>query len=139
MNPIVKNIIAVILGAVIGGVVNGIIITISPMLIPPPAGADVTTVEGLKASIHLFGPENYIMPFLAHALGTLVGAIIAALLAANNRMKLAMLVAALFLVGGIMNVFMLPAAVWFCILDLAAAYLPMGWLGYKIATMIKPE
>ncbi|MFN8155506.1 MAG: hypothetical protein U0Y08_14530 [Bacteroidia bacterium] len=132
MNSTLRNILAVIAGAVIGSFANGGLIALSPSLIPPPAGADVTTVEGLKASLHLFEPRHFIMPFLAHAVGTLVGAFIAALIAVNNKMRTAMIVGALFMVGGIMNVFMLPAPTWFCVTDLLLAYLPMAYLGGRI-------
>jgi hypothetical protein len=30
-------------------------------------------------------------------------------------------------------VFLLPAPVWFCAVDLLLAYLPMAWLGQSIA------
>ena len=132
MNSTLRNILAIIAGAVIGSFANGGLIALSPSLIPPPAGADVTTVEGLKASLHLFEPRHFIMPFLAHAVGTLVGAFIAALIAVNNKMRTAMIVGALFMVGGIMNVFMLPAPTWFCVTDLLLAYLPMAYLGGRI-------
>lgn len=63
MNPIIRNILAVVVGAVIGSVVNMGIILISGHIIPPPNGADVTTMEGLKVSIHLFQPKHFILPF----------------------------------------------------------------------------
>ena len=53
MNPIIKNILVVVVGIIIGSVVNMAIIMISGSIIPPPNGADVTTMEGLKASLHL--------------------------------------------------------------------------------------
>ncbi len=96
MNPIVRNILAVIAGVIVGSVVNMGIITLSGMVIPPPAGVDVTTTESLKASMHLFEPKHYIMPFLAHALGTLVGAIIAASIAVNRKMIVALIIGAVF-------------------------------------------
>ncbi len=74
MNSIIRNILAVVAGAVVGSLVNMGIIMISSSIIPPPDGADVTTMEGLKASMHLFQPRHFIMPFLAHALGTFAGA-----------------------------------------------------------------
>ena len=133
MNPILKNILAVIAGIVVGSIVNMTLITVSGSIIPPPEGADVTTTEGLKASMHLFEPKHFIMPFLAHALGTLVGAIIAGLIAANNKMRFALSIGFVFLIGGIASVFMLPAPVWFSALDLIVAYIPMGYLGGKLA------
>lgn len=54
MHPILRNILAVIAGAVLGSVANMCLVTIGPSLIPPPEGAVVTTLEGLKASLHLF-------------------------------------------------------------------------------------
>jgi hypothetical protein len=40
----------------------------------------------------------------------------------------------MFLLGGIANVAMLPAPLWFSALDLLLAYLPMAWLGHTIVT-----
>ena len=78
-------------------------------------------------------PKHFVMPFLAHALGTLVGAFVCALIAAGNKMRLALLIGAIFLVGGIMNVYMLPSPKWFAVLDIVVAYLPMAWLGGNMA------
>ncbi len=129
MNPILKNIIAVIAGLLIGGAVNMGIILASSSIIPPPEGADLTTVEGLKAATPMMQPKHFLMPFLAHAVGTLVGACVAARLASSHQMKWALLIGVCFLIGGIANIFMLPSPTWFTIVDLAIAYLPMGYLG----------
>lgn len=134
MNPIVRNILAVIAGAIVGGIVNMMIVTFSSSIIPLPEGVDPTSMESLKESMHLFGPQHFVMPFLAHALGTFAGAFLAALLAASRKMTLAIVVGAFFLVGGIMNVFMLPSPVWFTILDLVGAYIPMAWLGGRLGS-----
>lgn len=109
------------------------IITISGFVIPPPEGADLTTMEGLVASMHLFEPKHFIMPFLAHGLGTLVGALIAFLIAANHNMKFAMAIGVFFLLGGSVNAYLLPAPNWFIGLDLLLAYFPMAWLGGILA------
>ena len=133
MNPINKNTLAALSGLLIGSVINMGIITISGSIIPPPAGADVTTTEGLKASMHLFEPRHFIFPFLAHALGTFGGAFLAALIAANHKLKFAMGIGVFFLAGGIASVFMLPSPLWFTILDLAGAYIPMGYIAGRLA------
>ena len=133
MNPIVKNILAVIAGIVIGGVVNMGIISISGSLIAPPEGVDPSDMESLKANIHAFGAKHFIMPFLAHALGTLAGAFAVTKIAATNHLLLSLIIGVFFLLGGIMMVQMLPAPMWFESLDLIVAYLPMAWLGNKLA------
>lgn len=134
MNPVLRNILAVITGVLAGGIVNMGIISVSGSVIPPPEGADVTTTEGLKASMHLFEAKHFIMPFLAHALGTFVGALIAALLGATKKMQLAIIVGVFYLLGGIAAVYMLPSPLWFTILDLLVAYIPMAFLGGMIGS-----
>ena len=133
MNPIVKNILAVIAGVLIGGTVNMGIIMLSGSIIPAPEGVDPSDMESLKSSMHLFQPKHFIFPFLAHALGTLVGATVAALIATSHKMKFALAIGFFFLLGGTMMVFQLPSPAWFNVLDLAGAYIPMAWLGGKLA------
>jgi len=137
MNTTVKNILAVILGLVVGSAVNMGIIMISGSIIPPPEGADTTTMEGLKETMHLFQPKHFIFPFLAHALGTLAGAFIAALIAANHKLKFALSIGGLFLIGGIIMTISAPSPAWFTVLDLVGAYIPMAWLGYTLSKGIK--
>ena len=134
MNPIIRNVLAVIAGIMIGSIVNMAIITVSGSIIPPPEGADLTTLEGLKASFHLMGPKHFIFPFLAHALGTLVGAYLAAVIAATHKLKFALVISVVFLIGGIMNICMLPSPIWFTLVDLGLAYIPMGYLGWKLVS-----
>ncbi len=42
-------------------------------------------------------------------------------------------VGACFLIGGIVAVAMLSSPVWFTVVDLVLAYLPMAWLGHRWA------
>jgi hypothetical protein len=133
MNPFFRNTLAVLLGLIVGSVFNMGIITISGSIIPPPDGADVTTAEGLKATIHLFEPKHFIFPFLAHALGTFAGALITALIAVNHKKKLALCIGAFFLFGGIVMIFTLPSPIWFSLTDAVLAYIPMAYLAAKMA------
>lgn len=134
MNPILRNILAIITGCLIGSFVNGGIIMISGSIIHPPEGADVTTMEGLKASMHLFEPKHFLFPFLAHAIGTLVGAWITVMLAATNKITMAIIVGCLFMLGGIINVVMLPSPLWYSIIDIVGAYIPMAYLGFRLGS-----
>jgi hypothetical protein len=134
MTKIVRNVLAVLVGIVVGGGVNMALITLGPSLIPPPAGVDVTNAESLSKSIHLFEPRHFVMPFLAHAVGTFVGALAAFLIAATQKTQFAWAIGGFFLCGGIAASFMIPAPAWFIALDLLAAYLPMAWLAIRIGT-----
>ena len=132
MHPVLRNILGVLAGLIIGSAVNMSIISLSAVIIPPPEGADVSTMEGLQAALPLFQPKHFIMPFLAHAIGTIVGAALAALIAGSRKMLMAYLVGVFFLIGGIANVLMLPAPFWFDCLDLLLAYFPMAWFGGRL-------
>ena len=136
MSQILRNIFAVIAGIIVGSIVNMALIKISGKVIPPPAGVDVTNMESLKSSIHLFEPRHFIFPFLAHALGTLAGAFLASIIAISHKMKFALGIGAFFLIGGIINVLMLTSPTWFIVLDLIGAYIPMGWFGGKLTEKI---
>ncbi len=133
MKLILRNVIAVLIGFAVGSAVNMGIIMISGSIIPPPAGADVTTMEGLKSSIHLFEPKHFIFPFLAHSLGTFAGALSASFISDTWKTEIALGVGVLFLLGGIANLFMIPSPVWFIVLDLACAYIPVSYLAGILA------
>ena len=124
----------VLAGVIIGGMVNLGIIKYGMMMIPPPEGVDVMDVDSIKENMHLYQYKHFITPFLAHALGTLVGAFIAAKIAGIHQLRIGLFIGAFFLIGGVMMVMSLPAPMWFNVLDLVGAYLPMGWLGAKLAS-----
>jgi len=131
---IVRLVIAVVAGYAFGSAVNIGLILAGGHVIPPPAGADVTTTEGLKAAIPLFEPRHFVFPFLAHALGTFAGVFVATLLAPDRSRGPAWTVGTLFLLGGFAAVYMLPAPPWFNAIDLLLAYGPPGLAGYWLAT-----
>jgi hypothetical protein len=134
MNQIIKIILAVIAGLVIGACVNMGILMLFMKLIPPPMGVDITTEAGLKAAMPHFQPQNFIGPFLAHALGTFVGAFIVG--AITKNLRLSFIIGFSFLIGGAMEVASHSAPMWFNVLDLGMAYIPMAFLGFKLGSYI---
>ena len=132
MNPIFKNIIAIIIGLAIGSLVNASIIELG-YIVFPMEGIERSNMEELTVVMENFTAINFTFPFLAHALGTLIGALITYLIAGSHKMKFALATGFIFFLLGIAVSFMLPAPAWFIALDLIFAYIPMGWLGGKIA------
>lgn len=139
MPNLLRNALALIVGLVLGGSVNMALIMLSPSLIPPPAGVDVSNAESLKQAIHLFEPRHFVMPFLAHALGTFTGALAAYLIAASYKVQIAYVIGVVFLCGGIAASFMIPAPLWFIGLDLSAAYVLMAWLAIQVGGWLNPK
>jgi hypothetical protein len=136
MPKLLRNALALIVGLAVGSAVNMAIVILGPSLIAPPPGVDVTDAESLRGSMHLFEPRHFIMPFLAHALGTLAGALAAYLIAAGYKARFALGIGVVFLCGGVAASFMIPAPAWFIALDLLVAYLPMAWLAIRIGARL---
>lgn len=134
-----RTALALIAGLVAGGCVNMGIVLLGPMVIAPPPGADLTTAEGLQAAMPLMQPKHFVAPFLAHALGTFVGALVGAAIATAYRPLVASVVGVMFLAGGIAAATMIPAPMWFIALDLVVAYLPMAALGLVLARRWRPD
>jgi hypothetical protein len=134
MKPIIRYPLAVIAGIIIGGFVNIGIIILGGHLIAAPAGVDVTSMQSIKASLSLYEPKHFLMPFLAHAIGTFVGAMVAVNIAKTQTRFFALLIGIIFLAGGITNFFELPnSPVWFIVSDLVLAYIPTAYLAEKIS------
>ena len=53
-----------------------------------------------------------------------------------QRIWFALVIGCAFLIGGVMMVFMLPSPVWFTVVDLSLAYIPMAYLGGRFAIKI---
>ena len=133
MSRFLRMLLAVVAGFVLGSIVNMALITVTGGPIPPPAGADVSTLDGLKASLHLFEARHFVFPFLAHALGALTGALLACWLAPGKSPVAAYIVGGLFLLGGLANAFILPGPLWFIAVVVLLAYLPAAWTGQALA------
>ncbi len=118
----------------IGGAVNMLFVNLGGLLIDAPEGADITTMKGLKASIHLFKPINFLFPFIAHAFGVLVSSFLATKFLKRNQIAMVAGIVVLNFIGGLMMVIELPGSpLWFDLTDLILAYAPMGYLGWVLA------
>jgi hypothetical protein len=126
MKKVFRNITAILAGVIIGMVVNMGLIVAGDRLIPLADG-----MEPMNAT--MWELKYLLFPFLAHAIGTLAGAYIAARFSSNHHRLFALSIGAFFLLGGTYMVFVLPAPLWFISVDLILAYIPMGWVGWKLS------
>ncbi len=138
MNPILKNILAVIAGWIGGSFINMGLVEAGHKVFPVE-GLDPSDFEAMAAMFPSLEPKYFLFPFLAHALGTLVGAVIAARLAASHKTKMAMIVGLIFLLGGLLINYMITGPIWFTVADLVLAYLPMAWLGGMLGAGKEPS
>lgn len=133
MKTLLRNVLAVVVGLFMGGLVNMGLVMLGSHLVPPPPGVNVGDPHSIAAHISEFDHRHFLFPFLAHALGTLVGAGVAFLIGSRHRWIPVWVIGLMFLAGGIAAATMIPAPTWFILLDLLVAYLPMAWLGATLA------
>jgi len=130
MNPILKNILGLISGLVIGALVNSGIVTFGGSMIPPPTGVDPNDFESIKANMDLYELKHFVVPYLAHILGSFVAAFVAAKIC-NNKI-ISIVAGSIFILGGAMVIYMIPETpMWFSILDLIS-YIPAAIVGWML-------
>lgn len=131
MKRILINILAVVAGWVVGSIVNLGLVQAGHSVYPIP-GVTPDDIEGLAEVMNTLDFRYFIFPFIAHALGTFIGSLLAATIAVRFKMRFAMVIGIIFFVSGTIINFMIPGPIWFTLTDILLAYLPMAWLGGKL-------
>ena len=126
MKQILKNIAIVILGIIIGMIINIGLIVLGGIIFPLPENFEPMNAMNWNL-------KYFIFPFLAHSIGTLSGALIVSKLSNKSSIILPLIVGLYFLLGGIYMITILPAPMWFVLLDVILGYIPMALLGWKIS------
>jgi len=134
---VLRSLLALIAGVFIGSAVNMALVMIGPNIIPPPEGVDVTDMASIAASMHLFEARHFAFPFLAHALGTLFGALVGFLLCLHYKVLVAYTIGVLSFAGGVAASRMIPAPITFIAIDLILAYIPMAWIAVRVGHAVE--
>ena len=125
--------------AVIAGVVATIVVIMlaelgCSQLFPLPPGLDPTNREAIEAHVAKLPLIALLLVVLGWALGSIAGGWVAARVSGGgaNGMRSALIVGALLLLAGVMNMMTIPHPLWMWIVGLAV-YLPCAWLGARLA------
>ena len=130
MPPIIRNVLAVVAGAVVCIGLNGLLLGVMMNALGTPQGFDPNS----PSTYHLLEARHYLSPFVAHAVPSLIGGLIAAAIAATRKLTCALVVGGLHMLGGIAAAFIIPTPAWFVALDLIVSYMPMAWIGGRLAS-----
>lgn len=123
---------AVVIGWTSGSALNMGLISLGGVVFPMQ-NVDPNSMESLAQFMATADVKYFLFPFLAHALGTLLGALVASVIAVKaTKMTMAYVVGGMFFLGGIAVNYLITGPAWFTALDLIVAYLPMALLGGKI-------
>ena len=133
MKPGLRNFLAIVGGLILGSAVNMLIISKGGELVSPPQGVNPEDIKSIKANIHLYETKHYIIPFLAHAIGTFVASFAAVKWAVRRKKTVGIIVGTWFLFGGIAAASMIGTPFVPTLVDVAFAYYPLAWLGFVLA------
>ena len=123
---VIKNIGIVIIGIIIGMIVNLGLIILGGVVFPLPENFEPMNAMNWDL-------KYFIFPFLAHSIGTFSGSFIVTKISKKSNIILPLIVGLYFLLGGIYMITILPAPMWFVLLDVILGYIPMTLLGWKIS------
>ncbi|MFM9057277.1 MAG: hypothetical protein ACKOQY_11455 [Bacteroidota bacterium] len=127
-----RNFLAVIAGMLTGVFVNSGILELWQLYVPPPAGFSSKGISEMASTMYLLSLKDFIGPLLAHAMGTFVGAVLAARIGRGHPLRMTLPIAFLFFCAGAYMVYELPSPLWFNITDLTLAYFPMAILATRL-------
>ena len=107
-------------------IINIGLIILGGIIFPPPESFEPMNAMNWDL-------KYFIFPFLAHSIGTLSGSLIVSKFSKKSSIILPLIVGLYFLSGGIYMSTILPAPMWFVLLDVILGYIPMALLGWKIS------
>ena len=116
----------------LGSMLNGAILNIGMQIIPPPEGFDMNNPDELALAMKHMQVRHFISPFFAHALGTLLSAVLFYYFSKSQKQWPMLLIGSMFFAAGLYMVIILPSPWWFTAIDLGLAYFPMAYIGYRI-------
>ena len=111
---------------IIGMIINIGLIVLGGIIFPLPENFEPMNAMNWEL-------KYFIFPFLGHSVGTLLGALLVSKLSKKSSIILPLIVGLYFLLGGIYMITILPAPMWFVLLDVILGYIPMALLGWKIS------
>jgi hypothetical protein len=127
-----RQILAAVVGIVVAVLVVGLIEMGSHQIYPPPAGIDFHDQAQVAAMVANLPVGALLFVLLAWALGSLLGAFVAAKISVGNRARPALAVAVLMLAAVAFNLVAFPHPLWMALTGLLLP-LPCALLGARWA------
>lgn len=107
-----RSVLAVLAGTVVAGVLIAAVEAVSSAIFPLPPGLDVHDYEAMRRHIDALPIGAFLFVLAAWAIGSFAGSWVAARLATRARVVHGLIVGALFLLAGVLNMLMIPHPWW---------------------------
>jgi hypothetical protein len=124
-----RNAGAILLGLMVGMMVNMALIELNMrVLFPIPDDMDMADPEAVEVFLATLPATGFILVIAAHLGQAFVGGWVAARLGASHPMRLALIVGAVTLAGGVSMLMMIPGPQW-VVLELPFYMVVAAWAG----------
>lgn len=123
-----KKILVIIAGVVTGTIIIFLVESLGHLIYPPPKGIDVHDIEALKDMMKEIPLGALLFVLLAYALGSFCGGLISGLLSKSSKIINSIIVGAVLMTFGIINLLMIPHPFWFSIVS-TLTYIPCAYFG----------
>ena len=112
MKAIGRSALAVLAGMIVAGVLIAAVESVSSAIFPLPPGLDIHDHEAMRQHIDTLPIGAFLMVLAAWAIGSFGGSWVAARLATRARLVHGLIIGALFLLAGVLNMLMIPHPWW---------------------------
>ena len=134
MPPLVRSVLGVFLGVISCFFLILAVEMVGQKVYPPPPGMDFTRPETVEAAMRDLKPGQFAFVLGAWAVGTFIGAGIAARIAPVAKVWHGMAIGVLFLLMSLGQMSMFPHPTWFKVIGLAE-FLPLAYLGARLSSL----
>jgi hypothetical protein len=131
MPPIVRSALSIFLGMISSFFLILAIEMLGGLMIPPPPGLFAPEAETVAEARKLISPAMFAIVLVAWAIGTFIGAGIAARIAPRWKLGHGMIIGVLLLLASINQMGMFPHPTWVWVIGLAE-FLPVAYFGAKL-------
>jgi hypothetical protein len=134
----IKNILSVVLGLAASSFIIFALEVLGHIIYPPPTDLDINNMEALKAFTSSAPAIVFVLVIIAYAVGSFIGGLVAAAIAAQNKMTKAITVGGILMGLGAYNLFMIPHPVWTILISIFL-FIPCSYLGGVLGMKISAK
>ena len=133
-----RNIFSMFLGVLSGFFIIFLMEIVSHIIYPQPAGLDIKDMDAIRAFTSTAPAIVFVLLVLSYSLGALVGGLVTAAIAAQNKISKAITAGGILMGVGVYNLFLIPHPVWTIIISIFL-FIPCSYLGGYLGVRISAK
>jgi len=133
----IRNVTAVVVGLIVGMAANMALVHLNVTLFPMPEGVTFEDTKGMATYMATLPLQAFLLIIVAHLGQAFVGGWVAARISTDQPMAVALIVGGLSLVGGVVNMMMMPLP-WWMWMEIPL-YLVVAWIAGNLVLQCRTK